>query len=151
MAEAHLIRKADGSFLPAYDSDYEVMKRVKTGKAIRVSWVQPRNYRNHCRFMAMLNLTISEMSDDISDRYRNMNYLRKSVLISTGYCDIIETIEGDVQLQAKSMSFGAMKEDEFNELYKLVVNYILKFFLPGLDHRTLEMNLKLFIESWKFY
>ena len=43
------------------------------------------------------------------------------------------------------MKFDSMKEDEFREVYTLSANYLLKHFLPGLDQKTLEENLKLFM------
>ncbi len=145
MGQAFLIKKADGSFLPAFDSDYEVMKRVKVGDPIEITWRQPRNYLNHKRFFALLNCTISNMSDKIPQRYQNIDYLRYEVLIACGYATIHETLGGKMFYEPKSMSFKSMNETEFNVLYSLVSAYILKYFLPDLDEKTFEANLKLFL------
>lgn len=145
MGKAYLIRKADNSFLPAYDSDYEAMKRIKIGEAIEVNFSKPRNYENHKRFFAMLKMTIQNLPDNFNDRYRNQDYLRLECLVAVGHCNIIETLGGKVIFQPKSMNFASMDEEKFNKLYSLVSNYLLKHFLKGMSQEVFEKNLNLFL------
>jgi hypothetical protein len=145
MAEAHFIKKADGSFSPAYPEDQEAFKRIAIGDPIRVKWSKPRNYMNHKRFFAMLKCTVQNLPESIPDRYQNQEFLRMEVLIGIGHIEIRESLGGKIFAVPKSMSFDKMGEDEFNEIYSLASNYILKHFLPGLDEQTFNENLKLFM------
>ncbi len=143
--KAYLIRKSDNSFLPAFPNDLEKLKRIKIGEAIEVSFSKPRNYKNHRRFFAMLNMAIQNMPDSIPDRYQNIEYFRYELLIGIGHCEFRESMGGSTYPVAKSMSFSSMGEDEFNDMFALCSNYILKWFLPGLDHATFNENLSLFM------
>ena len=145
MGKAYLIKKSDGSFLPAYESDHEAMKGVKVGDPIEVSWSRPRSYGNHKRFFAMLNCTVQNMPETIPDRFTNVNFLRDELLMACGYCDIHVSLSGKESFMPKSMSFKSMNENEFKELYTAVSNYILKYFLKGLDEKTFEENVNLFM------
>ena len=145
MAKAFLIKKADGSFLPAYDEDHETLKKIKMGEAIEVSWTKLRSVKNNGRFHAMLNCTIQNMPESIPDRFSNKEYLRGELLIQTGYCEWRTSLGGNPYPIPKSMRFDSMDEVEFDVLYSLVSAFILKHFLPGLDEKTFEKNIDLFM------
>lgn len=145
MAEAYLIRKSDGSFLPAYEADREALKRFKVGDPMKVTISKPRSIDNHRRFFAMLDCTIDNLPDTFHERYRNQEYLRYECLVAVGHCIMHETLGGKIIYQPKSMSFGSMDEDEFQKLYTLVANYLLKWFLKDMDIETFEKNLKLYM------
>ena len=145
MGKAFLIKKVDGSYLPAFESDQEAMKGVKVGDPIEVSWSQPRNYDNHKRFFAMFACCVDNMPESTPDRYLNLEYLRYEVLIGIGHCELRESMSGQMYPKVKSISFKSMGEDEFNQLYKLTSNYLLKHFLKGLDPKIFELNINLFM------
>ncbi len=142
--KAFLIRTPSG-FKPAFDSDYEVLKKVKYNDPIEVTWKQPRNYQNHKRYWAMLACTIDNMSEDIPDRYQNTEYLRKELMIATGYCDWRESLSGKEYPIAQSMSFGSMDENKFQEVYRNHANYLLKYFLKDWDYDMFEENMNLYM------
>lgn len=94
-------------------------------------------------------MVIQNMPDSIPDRYKNIEYFRYELLIGIGHCEFRESMGGSTYPVAKSMSFSSMGEDEFNDMFTLCSNYILKHFLPGLDHATFNENLHLFMQIMK--
>lgn len=145
MAEAFIIKKADGSYWPAYPEDEESLKRVKAGDAIKVKWSKPRNYRNHKRFFAMLKCVVQNLPDSYPDKYQNIEYLRFEVLVGIGHIEVRESLGGKIYAIPKSMSFEKMDEEKFNQIYSLASNYVLKHFLKGLDEQTFSENIDLFM------
>jgi len=145
MGDIFLIKDYSGDFRPATDEDREKTKGIKPGEAIKVKYARPRNYHNHKRFFAMLNLTAHNLPEDFKDKYTNIDYLRYEVLIGIGHCEVRQSIGGTVYAIPKSMDFASMDETKFNEIYRLSVNYILKHFLKGTEQHVFENNLNLYL------
>jgi hypothetical protein len=145
MAEAYLIRRGDGSFLPADSSDQELLKKFKIGDAIKFRFSKPRNYENHKRFFALLNLTAQNLPEHLPDRFENIKHLKDEIMIGIGHCEWRESLGGQKYPIPKSIAFSSIDEIEFNRLYSLASNYILKWFLPDLSQDDLNENLNLFI------
>ena len=62
------------------------------------------------------------------ERYSNSDRLRKDLIIEAGFYDEWTDLQGVVQREAKSISFGSMKEDEFQDLYSRVIDVIVQYF-----------------------
>lgn len=123
MAKFALIKRDDGLFMLAHDSDYEEAKKVKTGEAYFYEVKKPRNYKFHRKFFALIKLVF-----DNQERYSNMEYLRKDLIICSGYYDKRYDLHGVEVYEAQSLSFSSMDEDEFSELYNSVVDTICREF-----------------------
>lgn len=145
MTSIFLIKQTSGSLRPAYEEDQDKLKRIKAGEAIEVKFSKPRNFHNHSRFFAMLNCVILNMPEDIDPKYHNIDYLRTEAMIASGYCEWRVSMGGTKYPVAKSMSFASMDEMEFTVLYEAVSNYLLKYFLKGVERDVLEENINLFM------
>lgn len=62
---------------------------------------------------------------------------RKDVTIMAGYYDPVFTVHGDVKLEAKSLQWSKMTEDDFAKLYSATIDVILQKVLPDLDESDL--------------
>ena len=144
MSKAFLIRTQSG-FKPAFDTDYEALKKIPYGDPIEVTWKRPRSYGNHKRFFAMLGCTVDNLAEDIHPRYSNIEYLRKEALIATGHCTMHETLGGKIMFEAKSISFSSLSEDDFQKLYGLVANYLLKHFARYDSQADFDKHIKLYM------
>ena len=145
MAEAYLIRRGDGSFMPADSGDQELLKKFKIGDAIKFKFSKPRNYENHKRFFALLNLTTQNLPERLPDRFENIDHLKDEILIGIGHCEWRISLGGVKYPIPKSIAFSKMDEIEFQAIYSLAANYILKWFLPDLTQEQLNENLNLFM------
>lgn len=121
--ELTLVKELNGSFKPAYDSDYEQAKKIKAGKQVHCEITQPRNYEFLKKFFALVNLVYQNQ-----DKYTNIKHLRKDLIIEAGYYDVRYNLHGVEIFEAKSISFASMTEDEFGKLYNAVVDTIVKYF-----------------------
>jgi hypothetical protein len=132
-----LIKGLDNRFTAAYDSDHDMLKKIKAGEVYEYEYKKPRNYKFHKKFFALINLVFQNQ-----DRYSNMEYLRRDLIIEAGYFDEHFDLQGTQQITAKSISFAKMDETEFDKLYQAVLNTIVKYF--HFDKQEIEDNIQRF-------
>lgn len=132
--ELYLVKQLNGSLLPAYDSDYEKVKKIKQGDTVKCEVTKPRNIKFHKKFFALMNLVYQNQ-----ERYEHIDDLREQLTIAAGYYTTTYTLEGVEQQKAKSISFAAMDELEFGELYNALLDVIIKYF--HFDRIEIEQNL----------
>lgn len=65
---------------------------------------------------------------DNQEQYKNMEHLRKDLIIASGFYETRYNFEGVEIYEAESISFSSMDETKFNDLYNSVVNTICKYF-----------------------
>jgi len=108
---------------PAHNSDYELYKKLKLNEEYQCEVKQVRNIRFHRKFFALLNMLY-----DNQEIYTNLDSLRKDLTIAAGYYDERVNFSGEVIIEAKSISFAKMSQQEFDELYNRVLDVIVKYF-----------------------
>ena len=128
--------KANNSLIPASDSDAEILGKIKAGEAVRIKFTRARNYQFHKKFMALMNLAFDywpEPNDEDTPVYlrnthpqKNFDRFRKDITILAGYYESTFRLNGDVRIEAKSISFASMDEDEFEKLYSDCIDVVLK-------------------------
>lgn len=124
------------SFAPHVQDDRQ---RAYLDKLDRSKWVDadiktPRNPKFHRKFFALMNYAFEIWPDPESVEYRgemiqpekNFEQFREWVTVMAGYYDVVGYPDGSFKFRAKSISFAAMDDEEFGELYNAVINVILE-------------------------
>jgi len=122
MTKISLVRTLSG-FKPAYDSDFELSKKIKLNEIYEYEYKKPRNYQFHKKFFALVKMVY-----DNQEQYTNIEHLRKDLIIESGNYDLRHDLLGVEIREAKSISFAKMDEIQFSELYNSVVDVIIKYF-----------------------
>lgn len=117
------IKLLNGTFKPAYDSDYESAKKIKLGEPYEFDYKKPRNYLFHKKFFALLNMVFENQ-----ERFDNIDVLREELTIAAGFYEIRIGLDGIERKKAKSISFANMDDLEFSELYNRIIDAIVKHF-----------------------
>lgn len=117
-----LVRTLSG-FKTAYDSDFELSKKIKLNEIYEFEFKQPRNLKFHRKFFALINMVFQNQ-----EQYTNIEHLRKDLIIESGNYDLRHDLNGVEIREAKSISFAQMDEIQFSELYNSVVDVIVKYF-----------------------
>ncbi len=130
-----LIKTLNGAFKLAYNSDYELAKKVPLNEPIVFEWSKPRNLKFHKKFFALLNMVYENQ-----EQYNNIEHLRKDLTISAGYYDLRFNIEGVEVQEAKSISFAKMDDNEFSEFYNRIVDVVVKWL--GIDKKEIIDNIE---------
>jgi len=120
-----LIKGLDNKFSIAYDSDYELAKKIKPNEVYEYEFKKTRNIKFHRKFFALVNLCFSNQ-----ETFNNIEHLRKELIICAGHYELIFDLESSTQKkEALSISFASMDETAFNTLYNDVLNVICDKFL----------------------
>lgn len=133
--KALLVKQLNGSFMPAYDSDKDNLKRIKAGEMIEANIVKPRGIKFHRKLFALLNMLFQNQ-----EIYKNLEDLRHDLTVEAGYYRETVNIQGEVIKRAKSISFAAMDELEFEKYYEDILNTIVLHF--NFDKEEIINNLQ---------
>lgn len=119
--------------------------RQKLGAVSHGDFKQFRNYRFHKKYFALLNLAFDywETGDQEYKGMpvtKNFDRFRADVQIVAGYGDPVFNLRGEIRMESKSISFGSMTQDDFDDLYNKVVNVLLDrvLRLKGFTRETID-------------
>jgi len=137
------LTKIHNTLIPEDDDGRKWLDKVKTGETLYVEVKKSRNYKFHRKFFALLNFLFSRWEPlELQDSKwkgvtpeKSFEQFRKDIVILAGHYDAFYRVDGSVRIDAKSISFGRMKEAEFEELYGAVIDVGLKHFLTGYKSR----------------
>lgn len=130
-------------FIPVTPADEDKMSSIKNSQFIEADIKQKRNLKFHRKFFAMLNIGF-EAFEPNEKAYKgriaekNFDRFRKDVVIMAGFYDATYDIKGNLKLEAHSISFGKMSEDEFNKVYNACCNVLLKQVLHNYTREDLD-------------
>lgn len=118
---------------------------IKNGEVVSAEIKRPRNYEFHKKYFALLNYAFGvwepeEYKSKTVNKYfgKNFDRFREDITCLSGYYELVPTIDGQVRARAKSISFGKMDEDEFQELYSKTIDVILKHVLHNYTHEDID-------------
>lgn len=137
MAKAFLTRRADGSFIPAFDDDKEALRRIATAQTMQIQFSVPRNLDHHKKAMAILKFTIDHMQDP--DRW-TIKRLLSEVKYLTGHFELKGVKSGMPVIQLDSISFESMDQVAFEAFYDSMVNVVCLHFLKHMNITPEELK-----------
>ncbi|MCW7556511.1 DUF1367 family protein [Endozoicomonas gorgoniicola] len=146
MPELTLIKRLDGSFVPATHQDAQHCEKIKVGAGIRAEWKQKRNIRFHRKYFALLNIGFDAFDPGIQEYkgfpvQKSFERYRKDVICAAGFYDVIANLNGDVRREAHSISFGRMSPEQFEELYSKSIDVTLQRVLTNYTHSDLDQQV----------
>ena len=155
--QAFFIKTPNNLLMPASYHDQELLKKIKVGAPVRMKLTQIRNYEFHKKYFALLNLAYDywEVPQPSSTDLlltknvpppavtpeKNFDRFRKDIIILAGFYEASYRLNGEVRLEAKSISFHSMSEDEFEELYTKTIDVIIKHVLKNYTDEMLRSVL----------
>jgi len=129
VTELALTKTPSGALAPADEATQEFLRRIKIGGGLRADFKRMRNVRFHRKGFALLQFAF-EMWDAPQIEYKGepvakeFNRFRKDLTILAGHYTTTVNLRGEVRLEAKSLNFGAMSDDEFEQVYKSLLGVI---------------------------
>lgn len=107
---------------------------AEPGEMFTVETVFPRNYKFHKKMFALFTVGFDSWEPD-RKRFnyngrpieKNFERFREQVLIMAGHYDQVFSLRGDkMELVAKSISYAAMDDADFETLYSAVIDVLLR-------------------------
>lgn len=124
-----------GSIKPAFNTDYELFKKIPNNEIFEIEYKKKRNINFHRKMFALLNLCFQNQS--LFDNFEDMRYC---LLLESGQSEFKNNaITGEIFKVPKSLQFNKMDEIEFTEVYESVRNYISKWL--GIENEEIEQEI----------
>lgn len=136
MARLYLKRTLTG-FEPCDAPSRETWKKFKLGESYRSDIVKPRNYKFHCLCFALLNLTFDNQEQYGPEQF---NLFRKMVAIEAGHFEEVTSRDGEIWIQAGSLSYDEMDDIEFEKLFPKMMD-VCASILHNMDCGDLKLEV----------
>lgn len=139
--------RSEVGLLPADSPTREWFSKLKIGKTVIANVSAPRNPAFHRKFFALLQYAFeywSEMKGGIEYKGQlvqpDFERFRKDITILAGRYRPVVNIKGEVRVEADSISFARMSQEEFEKLYSQVIQVLLTrvFTDPRWDEKALR-------------
>lgn len=109
------------------------LAKLEVGELITFDVKLPRNGKYHRKFFAMLNLGFEMWEPQRKNKSykgvavaKNFERFRSDVLIQAGYYSQTFDLDGNMKLEAASISFASMDEIAFERVYGACLDVLLR-------------------------
>ena len=129
------VKTFGGVLTPFSELDSEKMARFKTGEVYPVDIKLTRNPKFHKKVMLFFTFCFQywKHENNYMTEQAEFDWFRKKLTITAGYYNERYDLFGNVELEAKSLSFANMEQDEYEEFYKAVVQAALNTIFKDCD------------------
>lgn len=140
------IKEAGGIFRPASDMEYEKTTKFKTNNMYDVEVKLPRNSQFHGKAFAFFNFCFEHWRCDreFLDESGQFDVFRKNLTCLAGFYAEYYNMKGEVRIEAKSLSFGSMTQEEFEKCYLALTNAAIEHIFKGCDENTYNQLVSFF-------
>ena len=128
-----ILVKTISGLLPADPQSHEAYGKIKGGEAFRCDIKKIRNYRFLKKYFALLNIGYDnwnppsiKVDNERVIPLKNFDRFRHDVAILSGYYHSTIRLDGTIRIEAKSISFASMGDDEFADLYSKTIDVFIK-------------------------
>lgn len=141
MTELVLTRTPSGALVPADAPSAEFVQKLKVGSGLKGEFKRQRNPRFHRKVFALFQLAYDIWDAPVLE-YRgqpvakNFDRFRRDLTILAGHYEAATNLRGEVRLEAKSLSFGSMDDDEFATVYASILNVVWDRVLKAHGYKT---------------
>lgn len=154
MPEMTLVKTGQGELAGFGQESVTAWARFKSwwrgldaGEFFMLEYRTPRNAKFHRKFFALLNVGFEHWEPTASRKHfthkgqviaKNFERFRKDITILAGYGEPIFDLKGRMHLEAKSISFAKMSDDEFSQLYEAVLKVLLEQVLTNYAREDID-------------
>lgn len=145
-----LVLVQNNTFVPAWDSDFEEMKKFKENEMLEVKVSRKRNVNHHRKYFAMLTEVVNNAPDGIGFETRKgdvffahtTEQLLKLLKFLMNMYEYKVQPDGDKQIEYDSINFSSMSQDEFEEFYDTSIRIVCNQILVGTDVEDFKNHIR---------
>lgn len=125
--KVNFVKQHGGLLIPASDMEADRLKRFKTGETYEVEIVTTRNPKFHGKVFSFFNFVFKYWSADKTewqhfDEVKQFDTFRKNLTVLAGFKEVSYTIDGRVRVEAKSLAYANMDQEEYEQCYSALIN-----------------------------
>lgn len=142
MAKAYFAKHMR-SLHPADDDAADLVKKLGAGEIVEIEIRRPRNAKHHRLFWKLCTLVWENIADH--DTYPTPEAIVDELKILTGHCErryIMVNGERYLFVKPKSISYGAMDQDEFSAFFDNCGDIIEQRWMHGITNEELRNELE---------
>ena len=142
--QLEMLKMAGGMLAPLDDMQAEALMKFKTGEQYQVEIKQVRNPAFHRKVFAFFKFCFDHWAADKTewryfDERTQFDTFRKNLTVLAGYKVASYTVDGRMRVEAQSLSYGNMEQDEFERCYSALINAAMQNIFKGCnDERILD-------------
>lgn len=129
------MKHAGGVLIPVNDMELEKLNRFKSGEQYQVEIKLTRNPHFHRKVFAFFNFCFEHWSSDMEFVSESMQFdlFRQNLTVLAGFHNQFHKIGGGIRIEAKSLSFSSMTQEEFEECYNALIQAAMNHIFDGSD------------------
>lgn len=132
-----LLRADLNSLRPADEQAAANLRKFKLGTFVRADIARVRSPQQLRLWWALITLIHGQQ-----DEWPTVESLSKAILCAIGHGTVERNKSGTMQtLKAKSIAFGNLKQDEFNEIFDRAIRLVCEKILPGVESDALKSEV----------
>lgn len=122
---------------PNDDEAVRVSRRWKPGESVVVDLKKPREHRSLRRYWGLCKLVFEN-----SDKFKTIAQVHQYLKVRSGHCtQIVSESTGEVFLVADSIDYDTLEENEFQAVWRRVVDVVCEDILPGITEAEIEAEI----------
>ena len=133
-----LCKKRSGMLSPADARARSIVQHMSLGECAYAQIRRARNPKLHRKFFALVQFAFDNWRVHDAPAAQNIDRFRKDLTIAAGFYEVVLGIDGKSHLEAKSIAWDKMGEEEFTPLYEKVVEVLAEGFIPGMTPAQAE-------------
>lgn len=140
------IKQAGGILMPADDYTAEKMIKFKTGCQFPIEIKRPRNQSFHGKVFKFFDFCFKHWAGGHEFQNESLQFdeFRKELTKTAGFYDQVFDLNGNFTIVAKSLSFGNMDQEEFEQCYHALIQAAMTNIFRTADEQTLNRLMGFF-------
>lgn len=141
------VKQYGGTLCPASDIVAEKMTKFKSNEVYEIEIKRSRNPQFHSKVFAFFRFCFEYWCADKAG-FENMDIaaqeevFRNHLTCLAGYRNEFYKIDGGVRVEAKSLSYANMEQQEFEECYSALINAAIKHVFKGCNDEQILNRLQ---------
>ena len=133
MSTEILCRRYGPALQAANEQGADAIRKIAMGEQVMVKITRPRNPDFHRKYFALLSWAFDQFEPEPDTEFeakygmtpvKNFDRFRKDIAILAGYREAHYNVKGEVRVEAKSISFASMSEQDFADMYSKTIDVL---------------------------
>ena len=140
------IKQPGGVLVPASDMDSDSLTKFKTGEMYEIEMKLPRNPKFHGKVFTFFQYCFAHWKSDreFMDEKGQFDVFRKHMTAIAGFRDEYYGIDGRVRIEAKSLAYSSMEQEEFESVYQALIQVAMQKIFKGSDDQVYNKLVSFF-------
>ena len=138
--------KTSVGLIPANDRESEKFKRFLDRALYTIDIKEPRNPKFHRKVFAFLNYCFEywQNDNDYQTERTSFDVFRDNLTVIAGFKDVYYKLDGSLRVEAKSISYASMEQDDFEQYYLALIQAAMSTIFKDCDESYYNQLLAFF-------